>query len=201
MINGLSSNNSTRGSWEMVGLSNPIRPLVASLALLLRDMKRGRTTTVDHPKHEQQPLDEAPRSVLPEQWEARHSEKLRQTRSKPLRQKQQWLMGQDLPSETPPENSWEPTANTSVTPAGDVEIDVSLPGVTAGEVDVGLRRRVMMTVSGISAGRVFYREVPLPSGLDEDSVTASMSDGTLSIHAHTTEHSEEHPRRVSVESA
>ncbi|NHD15884.1 MULTISPECIES: Hsp20/alpha crystallin family protein [Actinopolyspora] len=184
----------------MVGLSNPIRPLVASLALLLRDMKRGRTT-VDHSQHEQQSLAEAPSSVIPEQWEARNSAELRQTRSKPLRQKQQWLMGRDLPSEASPENSWEPTASTSVNPAGNVNIDVSLPGVTASEVDVGLRRRVLMTVSGISAGRVFHREVSLPPGVDADSVTASMSNGTLSIRAHTAEHSEEHPRRVSVESA
>ncbi|WP_258175131.1 Hsp20/alpha crystallin family protein [Actinopolyspora mortivallis] len=181
----------------MVGLSNPIRPLVASLVLLLRDMKRG-TTTFERPKPEAQGPEGTTRAVLAER-ENHRAEKLGQARSQPIRRKQQWLMGQDLPVENALGRSWEPEATTRTRP-DEAEVRVCLPGVTAGEVDVSLRRRTVLTVSGISAGRVFYREVPLPSGVDEHGATARLEDGMLRVHVPGGADLGDQPSRLPVES-
>lgn len=112
-----------------------------------------------------------------------------------------------------PVNAFAPAADVVVTD-DDVTVVMDVPGLTADDVTIELEEDVL-TVRGErplpyksdeQQGKVwqrvergfgkFERVLSLPSGLDPDAISASLSDGVLTLHIPKPE--ERKPRRVQI---
>lgn len=95
---------------------------------------------------------------------------------------------------------WEPETQTRHHDNGALEVRAALPGVELEDVDVSVGQRPVLTISGISDGRAFRREVILPDGLDVDGLEAKAGHGMLWVAAPASDGCETgYPVRVPVE--
>lgn len=106
----------------------------------------------------------------------------------------------ELPAPWVAPGLWEPEARTSHREDGALEVRVALSGVEPEDVDVSVGQRPVLTISGISGGRAFRREVILPGELDEDALEARAGHGMLRVVAPPSDGCEAgYPVRVPVE--